>query len=208
MRNCLVIDLDRCHGCYSCEVACKMENGVALGSYYNKVMTVGPFGEFPKLSQYFLPVACQQCEDAPCTHVCPTGASYRDADTNIVLVDKAKCIGCKYCMMACPYGVRSFNPEEKVVEKCTLCGQRTSQGEKPACVHNCPAHARYYGDLDDADSDAAKAISNADPAAVHHLTDVGNSPATAYILSEKYAEWIESEELVAGSARYLNKEGE
>ena len=118
MRNAIVVDLDRCSGCFSCEIACKMENGIALGSYYNKVMTVGPFGDFPRIQQYFLPVHCQQCENAPCVHVCPTGASYRDPDTNVVLVDKAKCIGCKYCMMACPYGVRSWNKEERVVE-CT-----------------------------------------------------------------------------------------
>ncbi|MEE0705062.1 4Fe-4S dicluster domain-containing protein [uncultured Adlercreutzia sp.] len=207
MRNALVVDLDRCSGCFSCEVACKMENGIALGSYYNKVLTVGPFGEFPKLSQYFLPVACQQCEDAPCVSVCPTGASYRDPDTNIVLVDKSKCIGCKYCMMACPYGVRSWNGEEKCVEKCTLCGHLTSNGDLPACVHNCPGGARFYGDLDDPSSDASQAVAAADPAAVHRLTDVGNAPATCYILSDHYAEWQESSTL-QGSGRYLQKEGE
>ena len=207
MRNALVVDLDRCHGCYSCEVACKSENNVALGSYYNKVLTVGPFGEFPKLSTYHLPVACQQCENAPCVHVCPTGASYRDPDTGMVLVDKAKCIGCKYCMMACPYGVRSWNKDERVVEKCTLCGHLTSQGEKPACVHNCPAGARFYGDLDDPASDAAKALAAAAPEAVHRLTDVGNGPATAYILSPRYAEWQGSQTL-QGQGRYLQKEGE
>ena len=107
-RNCLVVDLDKCIGCHACEVACKNENGIALGEYWNRVLQIGPHGTFPDLEQYWLPVQCQQCEDAPCVHVCPTGASYRDADGK-VLVDKEKCIGCKYCMMACPYGVRSWN---------------------------------------------------------------------------------------------------
>ena len=208
MRNAIVVDLDRCSGCFSCEVSCKNENNIALGSYYNKVMTVGPFGEFPHLQQYFLPVHCQQCEDAPCVHVCPTGASYRDLDTNVVLVDKSKCIGCKYCMMACPYGVRSWNTDERVVEKCTLCGQLTAKGELPACVHNCPGGARFYGDLDDPDSDASKALAAADKSAVHSLTDVGNKPATRYILSSRYAEWQESTDLKPGVARYMQKDGE
>ncbi|WP_417755555.1 4Fe-4S dicluster domain-containing protein, partial [Senegalimassilia anaerobia] len=79
-RNCLVVDLDKCIGCHACEVACKNENGIALGEYWNRVLQIGPHGTFPDLEQYWLPVQCQQCEDAPCVHVCPTGASYRDAD--------------------------------------------------------------------------------------------------------------------------------
>ena len=111
----IVVDLDRCIGCHGCEIACKNENNIALGEYWNKVVERGPFGEYPDLEMYFLPTMCQQCQDAPCVNVCPTGASYRDAD-GMVLVDKEKCIGCKYCMMACPYGVRSWNAAESVVE--------------------------------------------------------------------------------------------
>ena len=187
----IVVDLDRCIGCHGCEIACKNENEVELGSFWNKVVQVGPFGDYPRLQQYFLPVMCQQCENAPCTHVCPTGASYRDPDTNVVLVDKEKCIGCKYCMMACPYGVRSWSPSEHVVEKCTLCGQMTAAGELPKCVAACCGSARFYGDLDDPSSDAAKALAAAESGSVHHLKDVGNGPQTAYILSSKYADWKE-----------------
>ena len=192
-RNCIVVDLDRCIGCYSCEVNCKVENNIALGEYWNKVITEGPFGTFPDVEQYWLPTMCQQCEDAPCVHVCPTGASYRDENNNIVLVDKSKCIGCKYCMLACPYGVRSWNEEEKCVEKCTLCGHLTANGEDPMCVQKCCAECRFYGDLDDPESPAAKAIAAADPESLHHLTDVGNHPSTVYILSGKIATWRSSE---------------
>ena len=185
-----VIDLDRCIGCHGCEIACKNENNIALGEYWNKVVERGPFGEYPDLEMYFLPTMCQQCQDAPCVNVCPTGASYRDAD-GMVLVDKEKCIGCKYCMMACPYGVRSWSPSEHVVEKCTLCGQLTSVGEEPKCVAACCASARFYGDLDDPNSDASKALAAAGADSVHRLKDVGNGPQTAYILSAKYAEWKE-----------------
>ena len=188
-RNCIVVNLDRCTGCFGCEVACKMENGVALGERWSKVFTVGPVGEYPDMTRYALPTMCQQCENAPCVSVCPTGASYRDPETNIVLVDKEKCIGCKYCMMACPYGVRSWNTKEKAVEKCTLCGQLTSAGQEPACVAACCANARFYGDLDDPGSDVSKAVAAADPASVHTLHDAGNKPLTRYILSDKIAAW-------------------
>ncbi len=193
-RNCIVVDLNRCIGCFSCEVACKAENGIALGEQWNKVIIEGPHGTFPDIEQYWLPTMCQQCKDAPCVNVCPTGASYRDPETNIVLVDKSKCIGCKYCMMACPYGVRSWNSSESCVEKCTLCGHLTANGELPVCVAKCCGEARFYGDLDDPTSDAAKAIAAADPQDVHHLTDVGNGPSTAYILRKSIATWRSSEE--------------
>ena len=187
-HNCIVVNLDRCTGCYSCEITCKMENDVALGEYWNKMLQRGPFGEYPNMVRYPLPTMCQQCAEAPCVHVCPTGASYRDGN-NVVLIDPEKCIGCKYCMMACPYGVRAWNTAEACVEKCTLCQQL----DEPYCVTNCAVGARFYGDLDDPDSDAAKAVAAADPADVHHLKNVGNNPATCYILSSKYATWKEDE---------------
>lgn len=188
-HNCIVVNLDRCTGCFGCEIACKMENNVALGQRWSKVFTVGPVGEYPNMTRYALPTMCQQCKDAPCVHVCPTGASYRDSNTNVVLVDKEKCIGCKYCMMACPYGVRSWNKTEKCVEKCTLCGQLTSAGKLPACVKSCAAGARFYGDLDDPNSDVSKELAKYPAEAVHTLEDQGNGPCMHYILSTSIEQW-------------------
>lgn len=188
-HNCIVVNLDRCTGCSGCEIACKMENNVALGQRWSKVFTVGPVGEYPNMTRYALPTMCQQCKDAPCVHVCPTGASYRDSNTNVVLVDKEKCIGCKYCMMACPYGVRSWNKTEKCVEKCTLCGQLTSAGKLPACVKSCAAGARFYGDLDDPNSDVSKELAKYPAEAVHTLEDQGNGPCMHYILSTSIGQW-------------------
>lgn len=187
-HNAIIVDLNRCIGCFSCEVACKQENGIVLGEYWNKVIVEGPTGTFPHIEKYWLPTHCQQCEDAPCVHVCPTGASYRD-ENNVVLVNKAKCIGCKYCMIACPYGVRSWNRQENVVEKCTLCQHRTVAGQQPACVAGCCGEARFYGDVDDPASEVSQVLAAANPADIHQLPDVGNHPITKYILSAKVATW-------------------
>lgn len=196
MRYCLVIDLNRCTGCEACIVSCKLENNIDLGTYWNRVLPVGPFGDFPDLQQYWLPMQCQQCENAECVRVCPTGASYRDEQTNVVLIDKEKCIGCQYCVYACPYGVRSYNKKQSVVEKCTLCSHLTMSGEGvPACVHNCCGGARFFGDLDDPESDVSKVVKAAeekDPASIHRLGDPGGAhPSTIYILSESIATWKE-----------------
>jgi Fe-S-cluster-containing dehydrogenase component len=173
---------------------------------WNKVIQVEPFGEFPHVKSYWIPAMCQQCADAPCVAVCPTGASYRDKDSNIVLIDKEKCIGCKYCMMACPYGVRSWSEAQHVVEKCTLCNHLTAGGDNPACVKNCCGQARFYGDLDDAASDAAQAVAAAASDAVHYLPNVGNSPTTVYILSPKYGEW-RADDLTIRTPKYAATEG-
>jgi Fe-S-cluster-containing dehydrogenase component len=194
MKKTLAIDLDRCIGCFTCEVSCKQENGVALGLAWNKVLTVGPTGRYPDVQMYFLPAMCQECVDPPCVKVCPTGASYQRAEDGIVLIDKAKCIGCQLCMKACPYGARSFNKETKVVEKCTLCLHLQEVGEKPACVKNCVAKARLFGDIDDPASDVSKALAAAGADNIHSLPDVnGNKPSVRYILHAKTAKWMQQQ---------------
>ena len=192
MRNCLVIDLDRCSGCDTCVAACKYENNVPLGEYWNRVNVVGPTGTWPRIEQYWLPTQCQQCENAPCITACPTGASYRDEENGLVLIDHETCIGCQTCSEACPYGARSYNEELNVVDKCTCCVQRLQEGEKPACVHNCCCGARYFGDLDDPESDAAKAVAAAGEENCHQLPDpTGAQPRTIYILHASTAAWQE-----------------
>lgn len=125
--------------------------------------------------------------------MCPTGASYRDEKTGYVLIDKEKCIGCHYCLYACPYGVRQFNEEQGCVQKCTLCSQITAnESGVPACVHNCNCGARFFGDYDDPESDVCKEMAKYPDEAIHALADPGNSqPVTRYILSPNVASWKE-----------------
>ncbi|MBE6466766.1 4Fe-4S dicluster domain-containing protein [Denitrobacterium detoxificans] len=190
MRNCIVVNLDRCSGCDSCIVACKLENGIPLGEYWNRVDDIGPFGSYPEIEKYWLPVMCQQCENPACVAVCPTGASYKDAETGVVRITRDACIGCKSCMMACPYGARTFHGEDKTVYKCELCPSVTKKGDVPACVHNCPTAARFYGDLDDPESDVSKELAKYEESAIFKLTDtVGVGPTTSYILSPSIATW-------------------
>ena len=148
----IATDLNRCVGCLACSVACKALNGVPIGNFWNKTLRIGPNPKsegdvFPNVEMYFLTVQCQHCKNPACVQVCPTEASHVLED-GTVQIDKSKCIGCQFCAMACPYGVRYLNEEERVVEKCTLCEQRISQGELPQCVAQCGGRARFFGDLD------------------------------------------------------------
>lgn len=192
-RKCLVINLDRCTGCDSCIVSCKFENHLPLGTFYNRVMQVGPTGSYPNVERYNLPVQCQQCTHARCVEVCPTGASYRDSESGIVLVDESKCIGCQYCLYACPYGVRTFSEADGVARKCTLCQHLTANdAAEPACVHNCPGGARFYGDLDDPNSSVSRELAKYGDDCIHSLVaPEGEEPLTRYILSPSVASWKE-----------------
>lgn len=191
-KTTMVIDLDRCMGCYACEIACKQENNVALGNYWNKVQQMGPYGEYPDVHMYWLPVACQHCDNPGCVEVCPTGASYV-AEDGTVQVDTELCIGCQSCLGACPYGVRSLNSETNVVEKCSLCAQLREEGDLPACVKCCSAEARLVGDLEDPESDVSKALAEAGEENTYSLPDSGTAPSVRFIMHPKTCEWQEVE---------------
>ena len=176
----IAVNTSRCVGCHTCSLACKMSNNVPDGMLWNRVLTEGcdvidgAVGTYPNLARNYLPLACQHCENPACKRVCPTGATYKD-DMGRVEIDYDKCIGCRMCMAACPYHARAFNREEPVriqggnyghrdvpvrpkgvMEKCTLCPERTAEGKEPMCVACCPAGARVYGDLDDPNSEISR----------------------------------------------------
>ena len=170
----MLVDTTKCAtGCDACVSACNTENGinetvkdVRQGSQWIRKIDL----KDPKNGRtHSLPMMCQHCAEPPCVDVCPTGASMKRAD-GIVLVDRHICIGCRYCMMACPYKARSLvhqplteqNPEvprgQGCVESCTFCVQRVDKGMKPACVEACPEGAMLFGDLNDPNSEISQRV--------------------------------------------------
>ena len=197
MHKAIITDLNKCVGCMACSVGCKAVNGVDIGQQWIKIKRVGPYpieggsGQFPDVEMYFLPMQCQQCENAPCIEVCPTGASFREDETGYVMVDTDACIGCGLCVTACPFGARQIDEDAGIVRKCTLCHELTADGsDVPACVHNCNCGARLFGDFDDPESDVCREMARYSEDCIHELADeTGAHPVTRYILSPKYASW-------------------
>ena len=171
----MLLDLSRCIGCHTCEIACKMCYGTRPGVDYGKVKYV-EWGEYPEARQAYQLNMCMHCENAPCISVCPVGATYKTEEGPVV-VDYDKCIGCGLCVQNCPYGARYLVEDDetsfegqvmvyeeesaqrlKVVEKCTMCYARAQAGLNPMCTDHCPGRCRIFGDVEDAGSDISKAI--------------------------------------------------
>jgi len=164
------IDVRQCIGCGQCAAACKAENDVPLDPHHFNTWVeryvIGTDGEvevdspnggidgFPPLEAeggvrraFFVPKLCNHCAEAPCVQVCPVGATFTTED-GVVLVDEEYCIGCRYCIQACPYGARWMHPEKHVASKCTFCYHRIVDGLLPACVEVCPTGARIFGEVE------------------------------------------------------------
>ncbi len=201
MKYGMVIDLKRCIGCYGCQLSCKAENGTPPGVLFARVLKREE-GKYPTVQQIFLPVLCNHCDDPPCVEVCPTGASFVHEEDGTVDIDPDICVGCRTCMMGCPYTNRYYNDgpqfyyedhggptpyEEKrgagnepnVVMKCNFCRDRVQGGLDPACVSNCPTTARYFGDLDDPTSEVSRLIKERDGFTLH--PELGTRPSVYYL---------------------------
>ncbi|MDQ1324001.1 MAG: 4Fe-4S dicluster protein [Chloroflexota bacterium] len=197
----MAVDQERCIGCWSCAVICKSENDVPLGMWWNRILTEGESMDQPEvvrgvgLEMHWLPLACQHCGNAPCVKVCPVQATYHRSD-GLVMQDTERCIGCRYCMIACPYGVRNFNwgeaerptPYETgmveardlgTVEKCTMCVHRLAEDQIPSCVWSCPAQARIFGDLNDPEGRLSTLILEREGERL--LEESGTDPSVYYL---------------------------
>jgi molybdopterin-containing oxidoreductase family iron-sulfur binding subunit len=202
-RWAMVIDLQRCTGCQACVIACKFENSQPVGMLWRRVIAFKK-GEYPNVKMDIIPRPCMMCENTPCIKVCPVGATHYVGD-GTVQIDYDKCIGCKYCMNACPYGARQYNKKEEeqpysnpdvrkiphgVVAKCTFCAHRrakyydrykTTDGFMTACAQVCPAGATIFGDADDPESQVSKLINSG--RVMRLRADLGTRPRVYYLIS-------------------------
>ncbi len=205
-RYIMVVDINKCIGCGSCVIACKLENEVPLDAevyrtwveryivtkdhkvYVDSIKggidayKKNPIGKEIKkedvIKTFFVPKLCNQCENPSCVQVCPVGATYKTED-GVVLVDRKWCIGCGYCIQACPYGARFFHPVVKTADKCTFCYHRIKKGLKPACVTVCPTRARIFGDKMNPNDEVYKILKNEKVNVLKPET--GNEPQVFYI---------------------------
>ncbi|MBI2851513.1 MAG: 4Fe-4S dicluster domain-containing protein [Chloroflexi bacterium] len=222
----MVIDVGACIGCRRCMWACQKENntpstisplwievfelksGTSVTGHPSiedlKQGATTSYTQSPTEGRWYLPAQCFHCENPPCVKVCPTGATYKDAD-GLVLMDYTRCIGCRLCVVACPYSARRFNwwrgevPAEEtnplvpvrqigVVEKCTFCVHRVRRGLLPRCVEVCPVRARHFGNLNDPESQVSKVLQ--ENLSFRLMEELNTGPSIRYITRGK--KWIQS----------------
>ena len=204
-RYAMAIDVEACIGCHTCTIACKSNNNLPNGVLFNKVQTIGgaymdtASGTYPNdLHKKYYPVACQHCSKPACAQACPVGAITSD-ERGVVQTDFSMCIGCGSCVTACPYEARTLldTQPEYVVDfplgdwdapvwaaltavKCDFCTHRLDRGEMPACMELCLGRARYWGDVDDPDSEISKVLANSK--VERFLEEAGTEPNCFYIV--------------------------
>ncbi|UJF17355.1 4Fe-4S dicluster domain-containing protein [Vibrio sp. SS-MA-C1-2] len=182
-RYSMVIDLRRCVGCQACTVACTIENQPPLGQFRTTVnqYEVSDNDNLDAPAAFFMmPRLCNHCETPACLPVCPTGATYQ-RDDGIVVVNNEWCVGCGYCVQACPYEARFINHETNTADKCTFCAHRLDAGLLPACVETCVGGARVIGDLNDPNSEINRLLKENHSDIKVLQPDAGTAPRVFYI---------------------------
>jgi Fe-S-cluster-containing dehydrogenase component len=177
----LVIDTTKCTGCQACVKACNLRNELPDDLSYIRGEVQGD-----EHLTWYLMVQCQHCANPPCATVCPTNATYV-RDDGVVLIDEKLCVGCKYCMYACPYNARIFDEERGVADKCWLCLDWVLGSGEPACVQACIPGARVFGRLDDPSSEVSTLVASGQARPLH--PEFGTRPGVLmYIIEDPAAE--------------------
>lgn len=140
-----LIDIKRCYGCKTCSMACKSENQTPPGVLWRRVREYET--DSPN-SEGFISMSCNHCDDPQCMKVCPADTYHKRLD-GIVVQDHEKCIGCRMCIMACPYNAPVFDPQEGKTSKCNMCAERLDEGLPPRCVASCPAGVLKFGEIEE-----------------------------------------------------------
>ncbi len=190
-RYAMVTDLRKCVACHACTVACDTEWNVPIG-YARTHVKCGDFvGTFPHLMSTVYVGQCNHCDDPACVKPCPTGATYQGPD-GIVHINRDVCIGCGYCVEACPYDARFIDPVIKKADKCSFCAPRLERGQLPMCVTTCPAHAKFFGDLENRDSEVFHLVYDEGAGRIES-EEVAIGPNVYYLGVEKQLDQLRSE---------------
>lgn len=192
----MLVDVRKCIGCQACTIACINENEVPEGSFRTIVSTYSvkqPEAAGQPAGTYVLPRLCNHCDNPPCIPVCPVGATFKRED-GLVLVDGDRCVGCAYCVQACPYDARYINHQTGKADKCTFCGHRLEAGLLPACVETCVGGARIFGDLNDPKSELSRRIGAAGDSLKVLKPEQGTKPRVFYIgLDQRFQGKVEGQ---------------
>jgi len=189
----MLVDTRRCIACQACTMACSMENASPEGEFRTVVATYAVSTQEGKTGLAVLPRLCNHCEQPPCIPVCPVGATYKRED-GIVLVDGERCVGCAYCVQACPYDARFVNHHTGKADKCTFCSHRVEAGLLPACVETCVGGARIFGDINDPEGELARRLKEAQPQLKALKPELETAPRVFYIgLDERFTGKVEGQ---------------
>ncbi|MDH3328544.1 MAG: 4Fe-4S dicluster domain-containing protein [Desulfobulbaceae bacterium] len=186
----MVVRQGLCIDCELCVRACKKTNEVPDYGYRTRILTKKVSDAVGRKKE-FIPILCNHCNEPPCCRACPTKATYKDTNNGIVMMDTSKCIGCKMCVLACPYEARYFNEERHAIDKCNFCyDTRLSKGKTlTACSNVCPTGARIFGDISDPENVVYKMVHQIEKQVWVLRPESGSKPNVFYMKATRSSPW-------------------